>query len=115
MIIALGVVIGILEVWMFHPSWRNLLPSIAAGVVYSGLVSGTILAVGLVFGTFRARDPRSWLLFGLASALAGAAGGFIFWVLASPPTRPTYAALIGATLAVVVPFFENVLDRGSVE
>ena len=62
--------------------------------------------IGLVFGICVALDLKSLVLMALVSAVAGAVGGLIFWLLVSPPTRPEYAALVGEILAVVVPLVE---------
>ena len=66
-----GLVVGVLDLWVYEFSWRGFLAGLAAGVAY-------FLVVAFLF--VRGMERYPWVLFGLA-LIAGSISGTVWWLV----------------------------------
>jgi len=87
-----------------HPfSLRGIVPILTAGAVFGMVVAAARRSIG------RTSTRVSYALL----ALAGAAGGTVWWLMLRPPSALLMAALLGAFLAQGVVAFELWLRRAA--
>jgi len=87
-----------------HPfSLRGVVPILTAGAVFGMVVAAARRSIG------RTSTRLSYALL----ALAGAAGGTVWWLMLRPPSALLMAALLGAFLAQGVVAFELWLRRAA--
>lgn len=87
--IAAGVVVGLLDLWVYDFSWRGFLAGLAAGIVYFVLFF-------LLFEPGMVRYP--WVLFVFAIILGSIAG--LAWWLVCRGSRLWVAPTVGSVLSL---------------
>jgi hypothetical protein len=100
--VAAGLVIGVIDLWVFELSWRGFLAGLAAGVGYT---------VPLAFLLLPGMGRFPLVLAGVA-VVAGAIGGSVWW-LVTRTGSPWVATVVGSLFALVHFAGDGVFSRRS--
>src|SRR5512143_1182256 len=95
-VVVLGVLIGVFEVWEFEMSWNRLFAAIASGV---GFMIGLVASFLFLGGAFPAGNRTVEIA---VFALAGATGGVCWWLVVRPQSHTVFTCvMVGVAMAVL--------------